>query len=80
VGVAAGATKHAGGLYRKTFAAVRRPVRRIEAEAEHLYEVERIGDSPETPFIAILGVVLFLLPIFTLMLGLAFAAYFLSGG
>jgi nitrogen fixation/metabolism regulation signal transduction histidine kinase len=72
--------KHAGGLYRKTFdAVVRRPVQKIEAEAEHLVEVERIGDSPETPFIAILGVVLFLLPILTIMLGLAFAAYFLSG-
>jgi len=79
MGVATKATKHAGGLYRKTFDAVLRPVRRIESEAAHLHEVEQIGESGETPFIAILGVVLFVAPIFALMLGLAFAAYYLAG-
>ena len=76
---AAEAAKHAGGLYRKAFGVVLRPVRKIEAEAQHLRELEETGESPETPFIAILGVVLFLAPIFALMLGLAFAAYYLSG-
>jgi hypothetical protein len=38
-------------------------------------DVEREGESGEAPFIAILGVVLFLLPI---VLGLAFAVYFLA--
>jgi len=78
MGMATAAAKHAGGLYRKTFDVVLTPVRKIEAEAEHLREVEAVGESPETPFIAILGVVLFLLPIFTLMLGLSFAAYYLA--
>ncbi len=77
MGVATKATKHAGGLYRKTFDAVLRPVRRIESEAAHLHEVEQIGESGETPFVAMLGVFLFLVPIFALMLGLAFAAYYL---
>jgi hypothetical protein len=79
MGVPARATKHAGGLYRRTSDAVLRPVRRIEAEAHHLLEIEEVGESGETPLIAILGVILFLLPIFALMLGLAFAAYYLVG-
>jgi len=79
MGVGTNATKHAGGLYRKTFDAVLRPVRKIESEAAHLHEVEELGESGETPFVAILGIILFLLPIFALMLGLAFAAYYLIG-
>jgi nitrogen fixation/metabolism regulation signal transduction histidine kinase len=78
MGVATKATKHAGGLYRKTFDAVLRPVRKIESEAAHLHKVEQVGESAETPFIAIMGVVLFLVPIFALMLGLALAAYYLA--
>lgn len=69
------AVKHAGGLYRKTF--LRHPVRAVEAEAEHLHEIEQRGESGETPFIAILGLIVFLLPIFAIMLGLAFGAYYL---
>jgi hypothetical protein len=72
------AATHAGTLYRKTFAVLRIPVRKIEAEAEHLREVEQTGESGETPFIAILGLILFLFPIFLLMAGLAFAAYYLA--
>jgi nitrogen fixation/metabolism regulation signal transduction histidine kinase len=73
------AARHAGSLYRKAFARFRRSVREIEAEAEHLREVERRGESAETPFIAIIGIILFLLPIVALVLGLAFAAYYLAG-
>lgn len=54
-------------------------MRGIEAEAEHLLEVEREGTSEATPLIAILGIVLFLTPIVLLILGLAFAAYYLAG-
>lgn len=57
---------------------MRHPFREIEAEVEHLRELEREGESGETPFIAIAGIVLFLLPIVLLVLGLAFAAYYLS--
>jgi hypothetical protein len=76
--VPARATKHAGGLYRKTFDAVRRPVRKIEEEAAHLHEIEQVGESAETPFVAILGVFLFLFPLFLLLLGIAFGAYYLA--
>jgi hypothetical protein len=53
-------------------------VRAIEAEAEHLLEVEREGESAATPLIAILGIILFLTPIVLAILGLAFAAYYLA--
>ena len=49
------AARHAGTLYRKAFSSLRRPVRELEAEAEHLLEVEREGKSEATPLIAILG-------------------------
>jgi hypothetical protein len=58
---------------------LRHPVRGVEAEAEQLLEIEREGKSAETPVIAILGIILFLLPIVALILGLAFAAYYLAG-
>jgi hypothetical protein len=72
------AARHAGTLYRKAFGPLRRPLREIEAEAEHLLEVERKGESEATPFIAILGVIFFLTPIVLLVLGLAFTAYYLA--
>jgi hypothetical protein len=72
------AARHAGTLYQKAFTRLRHPVQEIEAEVEHLREVEREGESGETPFITILGVILFLLPIVALVLGLAFAAYYLA--
>jgi hypothetical protein len=72
------ATSHAAGLYRKAFNGIKQPFRKLEAEAHHLEEVERAGESAETPLIVFLGVFLFLLPIFALMLGLAFAAYYLA--
>ena len=72
------AARHAGSIYRRAFARVRHPVREIEADAEHLREIERKGESAEAPLVAILGIILFLLPIVALILGLSFAAYYLS--
>jgi hypothetical protein len=72
------AARRAGTLYRKVFTRLRHPVREVEAEVEHLLEVEQEGESGETPFIAIAGIILFLLPIVVLVLGLAFAAYYLA--
>ncbi len=72
-----GALAHAGSRYRRL---LRRPhpVQAIEHEAEHLHQVERAGESGETPFIAIAGIILFLLPILLVFLGLVFAAYYLA--
>ena len=73
------AADHAGARYRRLFGgAARHPVHAVEAEAKHLHEVERAGESPETPFIAVLGVFLFLLPLFLILLGIAFGAYYLA--
>jgi hypothetical protein len=72
------AATHAGTFYRKAFGFLRRPVQEIEAEAEHLLEVERTGESEKTPFIAILGIMLFLAPIVFVILWLSFAAYYLA--
>jgi hypothetical protein len=69
--------RHAMNLYRRTLRGALRPIRKVEAETHHLHEVERAGEAGDTPFIAILGIFLFLLPIFGLILGLAFAAFYL---
>jgi hypothetical protein len=79
MGAPARATRHAAGLYGRLFDAVRRPVRKIEDEVHHLLEVEEVGEAGETPFIAILGVILFLLPVFLVMLGIILAVYYLVG-
>lgn len=78
MGAGRNAARHAGGIYRKTVPWLRHPVRGVGAEVEHLREVEREGESAETPFVAILGIILFLLPIIVMILGLAFAAYYLA--
>jgi hypothetical protein len=78
MGTGAHAVRHAGSLYRRVFRWVRRPVESVEAEAHHLHEIERAGDSGEAPFIAILGVFLFLLPIAAFMMIVAFSAYALA--
>jgi hypothetical protein len=78
VSTGARATSHAAGLYRKAFNWITRPFRKLEDEVHHLEDVERAGQSAETPAIAFLGIFLFLLPIFVLMLGLAFAAYYIA--
>jgi hypothetical protein len=70
--------RHAGGLYRKALRRGARPVEKLEAEAQHLHEIEQRGESPATPLIAFGGLILFLLPIFLVMLGLALAAYYLA--
>ena len=67
--------RHAGGRYRRL---LHRPVASISAEAHHLIEVEEAGENAETPLIALIGIVLFLLPIILVILGLVFAAYYLS--
>jgi len=72
------AAKHASGLYGRTLHAALRPIRSAEAEAHHLHAVEQKGEAGETPYIAILGLFLFLLPAFLVMLGLGFAAYYLA--
>jgi hypothetical protein len=71
--------RHAASLYRGAFRGLVRPIRKVEAEAQHLLEGERAGELAETPFIAILGIFLFLVPIFGLIVGLAFAASRLAG-
>ena len=53
-------------------------IRRAKSEAHHLHEVEQEGESGETPFLATFGVFLFLVPIFLVIVGLAFAAYYLA--
>jgi hypothetical protein len=70
--------RHAGGLYRRALRRGAKPVEKLEAEAEHLHEIERRGESAATPLIAFGGLLLFLLPIFLVMLGLALAAYYLA--
>jgi hypothetical protein len=72
-------TRHAASLYRRLFAAALRPAHSVEAEAQHLHDVERTGASGETPYIAMLGLLLFLVPIFAAMLGLALLAAWLVG-
>jgi hypothetical protein len=71
-------THHARHRYRRLFRLAGSPAAKVEAEAVHLHEVEQRGDSAATPFIAIGGLILFLLPIFLVLLGLAFAAYYLA--
>ena len=79
MGTAADATRHAGDLYGKAFGWLRRPIRQVEDEVHHLREVEQVGASGETPFIAILGLALFLLPLAAVLMGLGFAAAYLFG-
>ena len=78
MGVSADATKRAGGHYSRVWTRFRHPVRNAKEEAHHLHEIEQEGESGETPFIAILGIILFLVPVFLVMLGLALAAYYLA--
>ncbi len=60
-------------------AELRHPVRSVLDEAHVLAEIERDGDSGETPFLALLGVASFVLPIGAAMMALAFAAAWIFG-
>ena len=64
----------AGGIRRAALLDPRRPIRTIEREAHHLHEVEQAGASEYTPWIAILGLVLFFVPVFVFMTAIAFTA------
>ena len=75
---AGGAVEHAWRLYRRTFHAASRPLRRAEAEARHLHQIEREGEAAETPLIALLGLMLFLLPVFLVIVALTFVAYYVA--
>jgi hypothetical protein len=66
-------------MYGAAFAWLLRPIHKVEREAEHLREIETKGDAGETPFIAILGLIFFLLPIGVVMGLLAFGAAWLFG-
>jgi hypothetical protein len=55
------------------------PIRALEHEAEHLRDVERLGESGGTPFIVLLAVASFVLPILALVMLLAFGAAWLFG-
>jgi hypothetical protein len=55
-----------------------RPVRALEREAHHLHEVEREGESEWTPWIALLGLVLFFVPVIALMTTLTFVASYVA--
>jgi len=70
--------RHAGNRYRRLLGKPAKPIEKLEAEARHLHAVEQRGESGATPFIAIGGLILFLLPIVLFMLGVAFAAYYLA--
>lgn len=78
MGTTAGALRHAGRRYQRVARWAMHPVRGVESEARHLYEIEREGESGETPFIAMLGLAVFLGSVFLVMLGIAFLAYYLS--
>jgi hypothetical protein len=56
----------------------RQPIRAIERKAHHLHEVERAGESAETPLLAIVGLVLFFAAAFLVMAALSFGAYYLA--
>jgi hypothetical protein len=73
------AVRHAGSFYRRAFRRVKHPVRAIEAEAHHLHELEESGEAGATPFVALLGVFLFVVPCFLFLAGAAFLAYYLVG-
>jgi hypothetical protein len=78
MGTGAHAVRHAGGLYRRVFGWVRQPIQTVEHEAEHLHEIELDGSAGATPYIAILGVFLFVVPLAAFLMIVAFSAYYLA--
>lgn len=77
MGVWSDSAEHARGRYAKAFGRLKHPVTAVEAEAHHLHEVESAGESGETPYIAILGLFLFIAPIFIAFVAIVLAVYFL---
>ncbi len=67
-----------GGMRGQDLLDLGRPAHAIEREAHHLHEVEQVGESEWTPWIAILGLVLFFVPVLVLMTALTFAASHLA--
>jgi hypothetical protein len=59
---------------------IQHPVRVVESEVHHLREVERDGQSAETPLIALAAVAAALLPLAALMMVLAFGIAWLVTG
>jgi hypothetical protein len=78
MGTAAAAMRHAGSHYRKLFARARHPVGAVEREAHHLHEIERTGESAETPYIAMLGLFLFLASVLSVLLCIALCVYYFA--
>jgi len=68
-----GAVDRPSGLHRAL-----RLIRGAEADVHHLHVIEQKGEAAETPFIAILGLFLFLSSIFLAMVSLALTAYYLA--
>jgi hypothetical protein len=68
----------AGGIRGGSLLDPRRPLRTLEREAHHLHEIEQVGESEWTPWIAILGLVLFFVPVFVLMTALTLATAYLA--
>ncbi len=58
----------------------RGPLRLVEAEAQHLRELEAVGESAATPFIAMVGLALVLFPLAGIMIAVSFGAALLFGG
>ncbi len=58
---------------------LRHPLCSVLDEAHVLAEIERAGESGETPFIALLGVASVVLPLGAVMMVLAFGAAWLFG-
>lgn len=52
----------------------------VGEELHHLHEIAERGDAGATPAIALGEVLLFLIPVVAVVLGVAFAAYYLAGG
>jgi hypothetical protein len=57
----------------------RRPVHAIEREARHLHELEQVGESEWTPWLALLGLALFFALVIALMTTLTVGVAQLAG-
>ena len=53
-------------------------MRRLEQHAHDLHAREYAGESGRTPLLMVMGLFFLLLPVFGLMVGLAFTAYYVG--